>query len=409
MPQRPRCAVRGVPMPAKKILFFVDTLELGGLSHVVLVLLEAMRARGLAVGLGILEGLVEQPLPKGAWIRVHDATRSNHPRGHARFRRRSTEFARRTIAEFEASFGGADLVIAAGELALRCLPATRTGRLIASSHSSQLQAPKHPGWLGRARLALKRLRRGARLRRLLNGRHVHVVSQGLATELVDELHVRPASVHVIHNPFDIAGIRDLASGSTPQSAAQHLPFVVGVGHFVRRKRFDRLIDAFVDSGIDGELLLIGQGPEETMLRARAAERGIAERFRIIPFHPNHHALVRKARLVVLTSDSEGFANVLVEALIVGVPALATDCPHGPRDILGPIDARALVPLSGLELLPVRIRELANDPYPIPETIVQHFALDRVVDQYLALAELFPRSPQGESPGVVQRGESGKLR
>ncbi len=377
-------------MPAQRILFFVDTLELGGLSYVVLALEGAMRARGITVGLGVLEGIVEQPVPDGAWLRVQPATRAKHPRGHARFRRGATEFARKTIAEFEASFGAADLVVAAGELAIRCLPATGTARLIASSHSSQLQAPKHRGWIGRARLAFKRMRRGARLRRLLNGRHVHVVSHGLATELTGELHVRPASLHVIHNPFDISAIRALASSSTPQSSAQRLPFVVGVGHFVRRKRFDRLIDAFAQSGVDGDLVLVGQGPEEAALRARADDRGIGQRFRIVPFHANHHALVRNARLLVLTSDSEGLANVLVESLIVGVPALATDCPHGPRDILAPLDERALVPMSRLDLLPVRLRELTRDPYPIPEALVQRFALDRIVDQYLALAELFPR-------------------
>jgi glycosyltransferase involved in cell wall biosynthesis len=227
---------------------------------------------------------------------------------------------------------------------------------------------------------------------LLNGRHVHVVSHGLAAELTGELRVRPASLHVIHNPFDIPGIRAGAMASTPQAAAQPLPFVVGVGLFVRRKRFDRLIDAFADSGVEGHLLLIGQGGLEAALRARAAERGIVERFRIVPFHANHHALVRRARLLVLTSDSEGLANVLIEALIVGVPALSTDCPHGPRDILGPIDERALVPLGELDRLPGRLRDLVRDPYPIPEPMVQRFALDGIVDQYLALAELFSDPP-----------------
>lgn len=382
------CAATKHTMAARRILFFVDSLERGGLSHVVLVLVEAMAARGLTVGLGVLEGLVDVPVPNGAWVRVHAAVRANQHRGYAGFRREATRFAQRTIAEFETTFGAADVVIAAGELALRCLPAAGPAPLIASSHSSQLQAAKHPGWLGQARLALKRLRRGARLRRLLNGRHVHVVSHGLAAELTGELRVKPASLQVIHNPFDIRGIRAAAMASTPESAAQPLPFVVGVGLFVRRKRFDRLIDAFADSGVDGNLLLIGQGDLEAALRARAAERGIAERFRIVPFHANHHALVRRARLLVLTSDSEGLPNVLIEALIVGVPALSTDCPHGPRDILGPIDERALVPLNRLDRLPGRLRELVRDPYPIPEEMVQRFALDRIVDQYLALAELF---------------------
>lgn len=376
-------------MVARRILFFVDSLERGGLSHVVLVLVEAMLARGLTVGLGVLEGLVHLPVPTGAWVRVHPAVRSTQRFRHASFRRRVRDFAARTIAEFEKSFGEAELVIAAGELAIRCLPAVGHPRLIVSSHSSQLQAAKHRGWLGRARLAFKRLRRGARLRRLLNGLHVQVVSHGLADELVGELRAMPASVHVIHNPFDIPGIRARAMSSTPQSVAQPLPFVVGVGLLVRRKRFDRLIDAFADSGLDGHLLLIGQGDQEAALRARAAERGIADRFRIEPFHVNHHALVRKARLLVLASDSEGFANVLIEALIVGVPALSTDCPHGPRDILGPIDERALVPLERLDLLPGRLLELTHNPYPIREEMIQRFALDRIVDKYLALAELFP--------------------
>ncbi len=355
----------------------------------VLVLAEAMRERGITVGLGVLEGRVEQPIPPGAWLRVHPVVRPTRRYSHTRFRRDVRRYAGRTIAEFEAAFGAADLVIAAGELALRCLPATGHPRLIVSSHSSQLQAAKHRGWLGQVRLAFKRLRRGARLRHLLNGRHVHVVSHGLAAELVGDLGAKPASVHVIHNPFDIPGIRARAMASTPQSAVQPLPFVVGVGLLVRGKRFDRLIDAFAESGVDGHLLLIGQGDEESALRTRAAERGIADRFRIVPFHANHHALVRRARLLVLTSDGEGLANVLIEALIVGVPALSTDSPHGPRDILGPIDARALVPLDRLDLLPARLLELIKNPYVIREEMVQRFALDPIVDQYLALAELFP--------------------
>jgi glycosyltransferase involved in cell wall biosynthesis len=387
-----RCTPTRHPMPARRILFFVDSLQHGGLTHVALALVEVMAARGLVVGLGVLEGLIEAPVPADTWVRVNAVVRDARSRGHMRFRRKATSFAQRTIAEFEATFGPADVIVAAGELSLRCLPAASPAHLVVSSHSSQLQVPKHPGWPGRARLALRRLRRGARLRRLLDGRHVHVVSHGLAAELTEEFRVKPASLHVIHNPFDIQGMRAAAVVDTPQSDAQPLPFVVGVGRLVGPKRFDRLIDAFADSGVDGHLLLIGQGGLESALRARAADRGIAERFRIVPFHDNHLALVRRARLLVLTSDSEGLANVLIEALIVGVPALSTDCPYGPRDILGQLDARALVPLDRLDLLPGRLRDLVRDPYPIPEESVQRFARDRIVEQYLALAGLFDDQP-----------------
>ncbi|MEG2156109.1 MAG: hypothetical protein RRY41_14165, partial [Burkholderiaceae bacterium] len=75
-----------------------------------------------------------------------------------------------------------------------------------------------------------------------------------------------------------------------------------------------------------------------------------------------------------------------EALILGVPAISTDCPHGPRDILGDLDPRALVPLDQLELLPERLRDVVLNPYPIPESAVERYSLDAIVDQYLALAD-----------------------
>ena len=374
-------------MSTKRILFLVDNLERGGLSRVVLVLADAMLLRGHTVGLGVLEGSVEEAMPQGAWQQVHPAIRPRRRYKHVAFRRAVTAFARTAVADFETVHGHADLVVAAGELAIRCVPAIGHPRLVLSSHSSQLQAAKHPGWLGQARLALKRMRRGNRLRRLLDGRHVHVVSSGLADELTRELGVKPASLHVIYNPFDIEAMRAHAKLTTPEAAGQMQPFVVGVGVLGPRKRFARLIDAFADSGVDGDLVLIGQGEQEAFLRARAAARGLAKRFRILPFHENHYALLSKARLLVATSDSEGLGNVVIEALILGVPALSTDCPHGPREILAPIDERALVPLDRLELLPARLRELLEDPYPIPEPMVQRFALARIVDQYLALAHL----------------------
>jgi glycosyltransferase involved in cell wall biosynthesis len=170
--------------------------------------------------------------------------------------------------------------------------------------------------------------------------------------------------------------------------AQTAPFVVGVGELNARKDFATLVRAFALSGLDGELVLIGQGEQESALRRLASILGLAERVRIFPFHPNHYALVRQARVLAHTSQSEGFGNVLIEALIVGVPAISTDCPHGPRDILGEIDPRAVVPLGDVALFAARLRDIVQRPYSIPEAAVRRYDIDHVVDQYLALADRF---------------------
>ena len=84
--------------------------------------------------------------------------------------------------------------------------------------------------------------------------------------------------------------------------------------------------------------------------------------------------------------------------LLGVPALSVDCPHGPGDILEGLDPRALLPLDQLEVLPQRLYDVALHPYPIPEYVVQRYCLDRIVDQYLALAE--PPAHRDVSPKTV---------
>ena len=320
------------------------------------------------------------------WLACNPVARAES--GSRILRTRAARFGVDAITAFTGRAGPPHLIIAAGELAIRCADAWQHPRIVFSSHSSQLGAPKHTGVIGDMRRSFKRLRRGHRLRELLNGRHVHVVSSGLADELVQDFAVHPASLSVIGNPFDVEAVRQRSSEATPESAAQTRPFVVGVGELNARKDFGTLVRAFALSGLDGDLVLVGQGEEEAALRQLALTLGLGERVRIVPFHANHYALVRKARALALTSKSEGFGNVLVEALILGIPAVSTDCPHGPRDILGPLDPRALVTPGNVALFAERLRDVVRLPYSIPEWAVSRYDIDRVVDQYLALAGRF---------------------
>ena len=134
----------------------------------------------------------------------------------------------------------------------------------------------------------------------------------------------------------------------------------------------------------GDLVLVGQGNDEKKLRQLAIDDGLEEWVKFFPFHANHYALLRKAKLLVSTSRSEGFGNVLVEALILGVPALSADCPHGPKDILLPVCSAALIPPDRLELLPERIDRFITQPYAIEPHHLQRFTRDFVLDQYLSL-------------------------
>lgn len=368
----------------RRILIVTDTLQKGGLARVMIALSSGFARLGCSVGLVSLNPTVDYAVDPAVWRRVHAQVEPTSGLARMRHRRVLADVIRGDISAFEAEFGVADLVLVAGEMAMRCVHELDHPHLLISSHSSQLQSPKYANVFGQLKYEFKIFRRGHRVRGLLDGKNLHTVSEGLAHELTDVLGVKPKSLHVINNPFDIVGVQHAGEVATPESIAQVTPFIVGIGEFNYRKSFDRLIRAFSECRFTGDLVLVGQGVEEDNLKRLARDCGVAARVKFLPFHANHYALLRNAKLLVLTSRSEGLPNVLVEAILLGVPAVSVDCPHGPRDILLPIEPDALIPIDRLDLLPERIDRFVNHPYPITNEQQQRFGEKAILAQYMNL-------------------------
>jgi glycosyltransferase involved in cell wall biosynthesis len=365
------------------VLIVVDGLKLGGLARVMIDLAAGFKARDVQVGMIVLAPRIDYENVPADWMRVYPEVEPVFGPFRVRYRQRLRSFIEEGIAAYEAQYGPADLIIAAGEITMRCAAQIVHPNLLLSSHSSQLQSPKYANWYGQLKYRLKTVRRGWRVRKMFAGKNVHLVSDGLAHELVTILRARPKNVTVIYNPFDIDRIREMGAQITPESARQTREFIIGIGEFNYRKSFDRLIRAFSTCQFKGDLVLVGQGGDEKKLHLLAQELGLAERVKFIPFHANHYALLRRARLLVSTSRSEGFGNVLVEALALGVPAVSLDCPHGPKDILAPICAEALIPPDQLDLLPERIDQFIARPYAIEEKHLARFTREFVLEKYLS--------------------------
>jgi glycosyltransferase involved in cell wall biosynthesis len=359
-----------------RVLFVIDGLAGGGAERVVLTLADAMAAAGHAVTLVSLRHAQAYPVPPG--IRFLEVT--DGYRGPLRRWREISRRARQLDAALADLDDGRPW-----DLAFSVLP--KTDRIVAASRRltgawfclhgavASTQLGRKRGW----RAWVKR----RQLRRTYDGRRWLVVSPALADDLTALTGARPAALAAIPNPFDLAAIRAQAAAPCPLDGER---FLVHVGRFHPVKRHDRLFAAFRASGFPGRLVLVGDGTpaERGRLEELARQQGIAERIVWAGFLNNPFPYLRAAAALVLSSDSEGFGNVLVEALACGTPVVSTDCPFGPRGILVGDLARGLAPLTAEGLAAALTAVLAQPPVADPATL-DRYRRDTVVAAYLALA------------------------
>jgi glycosyltransferase involved in cell wall biosynthesis len=115
----------------------------------------------------------------------------------------------------------------------------------------------------------------------------------------------------------------------------------------------------------------------------AADLGVADDVALLGYQPNPYPYLKAAGVFVLSSNYEGFGNVLIEALLTGCPVVSTDCPSGPSEILDDGQYGTLVPVDDAEgLADAVVETLAIEPER--EKLRQRgreFSLERAVDGY----------------------------
>ena len=226
-----------------------------------------------------------------------------------------------------------------------------------------------------------------RRRRLLfpYAAHVVAVSRDLADNVSSAIGVAQDRIAAVHNP---AFTRDLVRQAAAEPDHPWLrdgspPVVLGVGRLAPQKDFSTLIEAFrlVLAERDCRLVILGEGAMRRELEERVRAVGLAERVSLPGWTSNPFAFMARAALFVLSSRHEGFGNVLVEALACGCPAVATDCPFGPSEILE--DRSLLAPVADPEALAAAmLRALARAPDRAAlRAQAARFSIDRAADAY----------------------------
>lgn len=192
------------------------------------------------------------------------------------------------------------------------------------------------------------------------------VSKGVARDLEKVLGSTDAPVQVIYNPVFSPDFLQTADQqiSHPWFNGSGPPVILGVGRLTPQKDFFCLVKAFarVRKQMDCRLVILGRGEHKQSLLALAQELGVQDGFDLPGFVASPGAYMKKSSVFVLSSQWEGFGNVLVEAMAVGTPVVATDCPHGPAEILMEGRLGALIPPGHPDLMAEAIlKTLRNRP------------------------------------------------
>lgn len=156
------------------------------------------------------------------------------------------------------------------------------------------------------------------------------VSDGLREQLVRRWGARPEKTIAILNPVFFPGAIAVPSESELVTRRDN---ILAVGRLVREKDFITLVRAFARiERPSARLTILGKGPEQDKIEAEIERLGLTGRVDLPGYSKEPWRYYAEAKCFALSSVSEPFGNVVVEALAYGLPVVATAC-AGPQEIL----------------------------------------------------------------------------
>ena len=141
--------------------------------------------------------------------------------------------------------------------------------------------------------------------------------------------------------------------------------IVAVGRLTKQKNYDLLIDAFAKISLsypEYTLQIYGKGPLKEKLEKKISKLGLSNRVLLQGYSNDISSVVKNSSIYVLSSDYEGMPNSLMEAMALGVPCIATDCPvGGPRFLIKNQINGLLIPVNNYVALQEAIAFLLDNP------------------------------------------------
>lgn len=192
----------------------------------------------------------------------------------------------------------------------------------------------------------------------------------------------------IYNPFELDRIRNLACAPVDLDLLVQGKIIVSVGRLAPEKNHYLLLVALslLDKKEEFTLLIIGDGPCRAQLEELAFDLGLSSNVIFVGEVLNPFPYIKMADILVVSSTREGFCNVIVEGLCLGVDIISTDCLSGPSEILDGGLYGDLVQVNDPLALKLAIERRLSAPGAGNLSRAESFSHTKILDQYCRVLE-----------------------
>ncbi|MBU1046187.1 glycosyltransferase [Patescibacteria group bacterium] len=159
-------------------------------------------------------------------------------------------------------------------------------------------------------------------------------SENVKRDLIIVSKIPKDKIKVIYNPKFIEDIKEKSQNGVWEYPDKFK--ILAIGRLGSQKDFTTLIKAFalVKKEIDAQLIILGEGGKRENLERQIQDSNLKDVY-LEGFVQNPYFYMANSDIFISTSLWEGFSNVLIEAGILGLPIIATDCGSGSRELLDP--------------------------------------------------------------------------
>lgn len=175
-------------------------------------------------------------------------------------------------------------------------------------------------------------------------------------------------LEMIYNPFDIEKIKKLSENILELSEKEKKllkdKYIIMVSRLDNHQKdiitLIKSFSLFCEKNANFKLYLLGEGPDRKKIEEKIKELNLENKILLLGVKKNPYPWIKNAELLIHSSKYEGLPTVLIEALILKKMIISTNCPTGPKEILGNEKYGSLVDIGDYKAMSDEMYELLNE-------------------------------------------------